>query len=273
MEAVEFAPMEQEKLNKLFPIKTIKTNCKKCGKEFEAVYFNAVFKNTVAQLYCDECVEQYDEAERRKQLKFEREIKEKAYLAMGIREEYFDAKFSKYKATTDSQKKALAVCKDVVDGNTNKLVFLGTNGVGKTMLMACIVKRLGGKMLSAYELYARYRECFVNPKKTEIALLEELTETPALVIDEFGRTKGSEAENNFLSEVVNRRTTSGKFLGFTSNLVKKSECIFNNNDYCSKCTRKDCLESWLSSDILSRLMDGAVVITISADDYRQTKRK
>ena len=84
MEAVEFAPMEQEKLNKLFPIKTIKTNCKKCGKEFEAVYFNAVFKNTVAQLYCDECVEQYDEAERRKQLKFEREIKEKAYLAMGM---------------------------------------------------------------------------------------------------------------------------------------------------------------------------------------------
>lgn len=267
----KFPKMSEEQLNKLFPIQQINTTCRKCGREFLAVFFQGTFKNTIAQYYCDHCVDEYDEAERRKQLKFEKMKQEAIYKKMGIAEEYYNAKFSKYKAETDSQKEALEACKSVVTGELNKLIFLGKNGVGKTMLMACIVKRLGGRMMSAYELFANYRECFVNPKKSEVALLHELTETPALVIDEFGRTKGSEAEENFLSEVVNKRTTQKKFIGFTSNLIKKSECVFASKETCANCNRRDCLESRLTNDIISRFLQDSKVISISGDDYRVGK--
>ena len=252
-------------------IKFEKNTCAGCGKEYNQPALITQF-GIICAHYCEECIDKYD----RKQKAIENQVKEnkkKEWLKnIGVKADYETATLGTYEAKTDSQKAALNACKSLKDGGIKKLILLGSNGVGKTHLASALVKLMNGKIITAYEMFALYRSCF-SGQNSEIELLHKFSTYPLLVIDEFGRTKGSEAEENFLSAILDARHSDGLPTMILSNLIRKRDCIFykENKDACKTRNCKGCLEMWLTSDLISRLREDTEVIVIEGDDYRRKK--
>ena len=253
-------------------IKFEKNTCAGCGKEYNQPALITQF-GIICTHYCEECVDKYE----RKQKAIENQIKEnrkKEWLkSIGVKADYENATLGTYEAKTDSQKEALRACKLLKDGAIKKLILLGSNGVGKTHLASALVKLMNGRLITAYEMYALYRSCF-SGQNSEIKLLHEFSTYPLLVIDEFGRTKGSEAEENFLSAILDARHSDGLPTMILSNLIRKRDCIHyqQNKDSCKTRNCKGCLEMWLTSDLISRLRENTEVILIEGEDYRRSKK-
>ena len=250
-------------------IKLEKNTCAGCGKEYEQPALITQF-GIICAHYCSECIDKED----RKQKAIENKIKEKRkkeWLAsIGVKADYETATLGTYEAKTESQKEALRACKHLKEGEIKKLILLGSNGVGKTHLASALVKLMNGKIITAYEMYALYRSCF-SGQNSEIDLLHKFSSYPLLVIDEFGRTKGSEAEDNFLSAILDARHSDGLPTMILSNLIRKRDCIHyqNNKSSCETRNCKGCLEMWLTSDLISRLREDTEVILIQGEDYRR----
>ena len=252
-------------------IKFEKNTCAGCGKEYNQPALITQFGIIIAH-YCDECIDKYD----RKQKAIENQIKDKKkkewLKAIGVKADYETATLGTYEAKTDSQKEALNACKSLKDGGIKKLILLGSNGVGKTHLASALVKLMNGRIITAYEMFALYRSCF-SGQNSEIELLHKFSTYPLLVIDEFGRTKGSEAEENFLSAILDARHSDGLPTMILSNLIRKRDCLHyqNNKEACKTRNCKGCLEMWLTSDLISRLREDTEVIVIEGEDYRRKK--
>ena len=245
--------------------------CAGCGKEYNQPALITQFGIVIAH-YCEECVDKYE----RKQKAIENQIKDKKkkewLKAIGVKADYETATLGTYEAKTESQKEALNACKLLKEGEIKKLILLGSNGVGKTHLASALVKLMNGKIITAYEMFALYRSCF-SGQNSEIELLHKFSTYPLLVIDEFGRTKGSEAEENFLSAILDARHSDGLPTMILSNLIRKRDCLHyqNNKDACKTRNCKGCLEMWLTSDLISRLREDTEVIVIEGEDYRRKK--
>ena len=208
-------------------IKFEKNTCAGCGKEYNQPALITQF-GIICAHYCEECVDKYE----RKQKAIENQIKKnrkKEWLkAIGVKADYETATLGTYEAKTDSQKEALNACKLLKDGEIKKLILLGSNGVGKTHLASALVKLMNGRIITAYEMFALYRSCF-SGQNSEIELLHKFSTYPLLVIDEFGRTKGSEAEENFLSAILAARHSDGLPTMILSNLIRKRDCLHYQN--------------------------------------------
>ena len=250
-------------------IEIAKNTCAGCGKEYDQPALVSQFGIIIAH-FCPECIDK----EERKQKAIENQIKDKKkkewLKAIGVKADYETATLGTYEAKTDSQKAALNACKLLKDGAIKKLILLGSNGVGKTHLACSLVKLMNGKIITAYEMFALYRSCF-SGQNSEIKLLHEFSTYPLLVIDEFGRTKGSEAEENFLSAILDARHCDGLPTMILSNLIRKRDCVFyaQNKEACKTRNCKGCLEMWLTSDLISRLREDTEVIVIEGEDYRR----
>ena len=248
-----------------------KNTCAGCGKEYDQPALVSQFGIIIAR-YCPDCIDKAD----RKQKAIENQKKEnrkKEWLKeIGVKADYETASLGTYEAKTESQKAALNACKLLKDGGIKKLILLGSNGVGKTHLASALVKLMNGKIITAYEMFALYRSCF-SGQSSEIELLHQFSTYPLLVIDEFGRTKGSEAEENFLSAILDARHSDGLPTMILSNLIRKRDCIFykENKEACKTRNCKGCLEMWLTSDLISRLREDTEVIVIEGEDYRRKK--
>ena len=252
-------------------IKFEKNTCAGCGKEYNQPALITQF-GVICAHYCEECIDKYD----RKQKAIENQVKEnkkKEWLKnIGVKADYETATLGTYEPKTDSQKAALNACKSLKDGGIKKLILLGSNGVGKTHLASALVKLMNGRIITAYEMFALYRSCF-SGQNSEIELLHKFSTYPLLVIDEFGRTKGSEAEENFLSAILDARHSDGLPTMILSNLIRKRDCLHyqNNKEACKTRNCKGCLEMWLTSDLISRLREDTEVIVIEGEDYRRKK--
>ena len=250
-------------------IEIAKNTCAGCGKEYDQPALVSQFGIIIAH-FCPECIDK----EERKQKAIENQIKDKKkkewLKAIGVKADYETATLGTYEAKTDSQKAALNACKNLKDGGIKKLILLGSNGVGKTHLASALVKLMNGRIITAYEMFALYRSCF-SGQNSEIELLHKFSTYPLLVIDEFGRTKGSEAEENFLSAILDARHSDGLPTMILSNLLRKRDCIFykENKEACKQRNCKGCLEMWLTSDLISRLREDTEVIVIEGEDYRR----
>lgn len=248
-----------------------KNTCAGCGKEFEQPALVTPF-GIILKRFCDECVNK----EERKEKAIENQQKEKRkkewLKEIGVKADYETATLGTYEAKTESQKEALKACRRLKEGEIKKLILLGSNGVGKTHLASALVKLMNGKIITAYEMFALYRSCF-SGQNSEIDLLHKFSEYPLLVIDEFGRTKGSEAEENFLSAILDARHSDGLPTMILSNLIRKRDCLHyqNNKEACKTRNCRGCLEMWLTSDLISRLREDTEVIVIEGEDYRRQK--
>lgn len=272
-EKAERKGMTQEELDRLFPIRIEKNTCAKCGAEYDQPALVTQFGVIVSRC-CPACVDKYDAAENSKIKHIKDNNKELWLEEIGIKEQYKKATLENYKPQTESQNEALAACKLVDSGDLNKLVLLGGNGVGKTHLASALVKKHNGLLITAYEMFATYRGCF-SGKTSEIEVIKKFSKIPLLAIDEYGRTKGSEAEENFMSAIIDNRHSNNLPTIILSNLIRKRDCVFYtaDNKVCTNCQRNNCLESRLTKDVISRLRENSRVILVEGEDYRRRAKE
>lgn len=271
MAETERRELTQEEKDKLFPIRIEKNICAKCGAEYDQPALVSNFgKLVIIARCCPSCVEKWETAENSKNKHLKDEKKEAWLEDIGIKEQYKKSTLENYKPQTESQAEALKACKLLDEGEIKKLVLLGGNGVGKTHLASALVKKHNGLLITAYEMFATYRGCF-SGKTTELEVIKKFSKLPLLAIDEFGRTKGSEAEENFLSAIIDNRHSNELPTLILSNLIRKRDCVFytNSNKSCENCQRNNCLESRLTKDVISRLRENSQVILVEGEDYRR----
>jgi hypothetical protein len=220
------------------------------------------------QYCCPECEKEEREREREEMQKAEVErLKRERYNAYkdlnNIEPEFWEKELTDFVPETEEQKAALEAVKTLITKKSGKVVLLGEHGVGKTFLGCMAVKALGGKILSMYEITTMIRQCYSpRAEMTELEFVHQLASMPMLVIDEMGRTKGSDAELNWLSYILDKRHTRN--LPFM---------ILSNTHLVRNCPKKEkgcemCFERFVNNDVLSRLRQNTTIITIKASDYR-----
>lgn len=209
---------------------------------------------------CPECL-----AEKRRRLSAVRDDEEeRARLNRACRIEpgFEAATLESYRAVTPAQKRALRAARRLIQGKIKALLLLGPNGTGKTHLAVSAVREMRGQVWSMYEITTRIRATYTpRATETELDVVDRLTRVPLLGIDEIGRTRGSEAEANWLSYVIDKRYSRGLPLMVMSNNHQRSICPQGG------CAR--CIENYLGADIASRLADGGLTVRLDGEDYRR----
>lgn len=260
----------------------MRTTCPKCLNVYESFNIAEKFGIKIPEgassmsgcPYCSEKAKyEFEESET-----YQAERKENELIARcekyRIRPEFYHKTLDNFDPETETQKQALDAAKKVVSGDLKKLVLFGKNGVGKTHLLNAILYKLGGIRYTAYELFALYRECYsAKPRYRELELIEKLTtEYPCFYVDELGRTKGSEAELNFMSQFVDELHTRGKTIIMATNKIRMAECPLYcaNKENCTNCQLNKCIERYLDNDVLSRLSENAEKITVVGRDRRRS---
>lgn len=138
--------------------------------------------------------------------------------------------FDSYKADTDGQRRALAICRRYADRWEDRkakggcLVLCGNPGTGKTHLAAAIIKAILPMEVDGYAVFeplrprgvANYTTATAMTREikatynrdsddTEQAVIERLSSVPLLVIDEVGAQRGTETELLLIQEVIDGR--------------------------------------------------------------------
>ncbi len=237
-----------------------KLNCEKHG--LYQAYVSVDSKGNERRLTgCPLCIKEQENEELREQRKQD----EKRYREMNIEPEFFDKTFEDFVPKTESQNKALLSVKKMVSEKHGKIVLIGSNGVGKTMLASIATKELCGKIYSMYEISAMIRQSYtIKAERSELEIVNELASVPFLAIDELGRTKSSETEQNWLSYILDKRHTRKLPFMLMSNGHFKKFCKLGG------CPR--CFENFVDNDVLSRLHEDSTVIMIDAPDERIKRR-
>lgn len=254
---------------KLRPIETKKIIFK-CEKHGEVPVEVIISDNEVVNPHCPICEREEEarlEAQREKERKEkEREEQIARYKSMNIEQEFWDKTIDDYKPTCECQQKAKDAVKRLIERKHGKVILIGNNGAGKSHLGNAAVSALGGKVLTVYEVNAMIRQSYSSlATKTELEIVQELASVPMLFLDEFGRSKNSKFQLDWLSFVLDKRHQRGLPFMFAGNGHLRRDCP--NGKDCD-----ECFETYLGEDILSRLRQDTEVITMyDAPDYRRKK--
>jgi len=214
---------------------------------------------------CPACEKERDEIEHQEGIRQAQEAERKRLESLNIEPMYFTSTLDNFIAGSPEQERALSYAQAMVQDRAGKLVLLGSNGTGKTHLAVGIVRVLGGAIYSMYEITTRIRASYVSgAKETELDIVDELARVEMLAIDEIGRTKGSDAETNWLSYIIDKRHTRGLPLMLISNKHTRKTCPDGG---C-----QNCLENYISEDIMSRLAEDGHLVNMIGEDYRRKKR-
>jgi len=214
---------------------------------------------------CPVCEKEREEIEYQEGVRQAQEAERERLESLNIEPMYFTSTLDNFIAGSPEQQRALSYAQAMVKDRAGKLVLLGSNGTGKTHLAVGIVRVLGGAIYSMYEITTRIRASYVSgAKETELQIVDELSRIPMLAIDEIGRTKGSDAETNWLSYIIDKRHTRGLPLMLISNKHTRKTCPDKG------CL--NCLENYISEDIMSRLAEDGHLVNMTGEDYRKIKR-
>lgn len=232
--------------------------CERHG-EYEAV----ILPWEGAESACPYCAR-----ERQKEARdeYDREIREHEMLRRkeslaerGIEPEFMGATLDNYKAENQTEAQALEACRSIKDGRISKVFLLGDHGTGKTHLACALIKELGGIRTTMFELSCRIRKGY-GQNMNEIDVLDGLLEYPFIVIDEVGRAKGSEAEMNWLSYLIDKAHVRGIRI-----------CLISNR-HLSKSLPPDrkgeSVEEFLPNDAISRLRQSCMIVEVKGRDRR-----
>ena len=214
---------------------------------------------------CPDCEKEREEIEYQEGIRQAQEAERERLESLNIEPMYFVSTLDNFIAGSPEQDRALAYARDIVKTRSEKLVLLGSNGTGKTHLAVGIVRVLGGAIYSMYEITTRIRASYVSgAKENELQIVDKLANLSMLAIDEIGRTKGSDAETNWLSYIIDKRHTRGLPLMLISNKHTRKTCPEKG---C-----QNCLENYISEDIMSRLAEDGHLVNMTGEDYRKIKR-
>lgn len=213
---------------------------------------------------CAKCRAEREEEERKESEKLENKERKERMLKAGVKEKFLEMTFDGYKPQNESQEKALALSKAIADGGSRSLILCGPNGTGKTMLSSLAVMKRGGLIKKMYEIIIRIKSSYKSSaKEDEQQILNELSSTPLLAIDEVGRQFGSESERNWLSYVIDERYERGLPTILISNLRLMRDCSERERESGSY------LERYLGADSVSRLAECADIVSLEGKDFRR----
>lgn len=183
-----------------------------------------------------------------------------------IEQAYLSATLEAFQADTEEQQKGIRGVRRLLAGEVSKLVMTGKNGTGKTHLaVAALLERGAGRILTMYEITVQIRATYTPvASRTELEIVDDLARLPLLVIDEMGRTKGSEAEQNWLSYVLDKRHVRKLPTILISNKHVRKDC--KEDKGCS-----DCLENYMGEDVMSRFSDGGLLLRFTGEDWRKRR--
>ncbi|MCR2829081.1 ATP-binding protein [Acidithiobacillus ferrooxidans] len=135
-----------------------------------------------------------------------------------IPKRYIDCGFDNYVVDVPGQQTALDVCRDYADHfeeyarKGSCLILCGNPGTGKNHLasaVAHVVLTKGHSVLqvTAYDIIARIRQTWQRGigNSTELEVIRGFAEVGLLIIDEVGKTFGSDGERVHLFEVIDHR--------------------------------------------------------------------
>lgn len=243
----------------------------KCQKHGEVPCEVLIMNGKMTEPYCPICEQEEEKRKAEKELKDqkEREIQNQIlqWKSMNIEKEYWGKTIDDYIPQCESQKKAQNAVRKLLEQKHGKVVLIGNNGCGKSHLGNAAVSALGGKVLTVYEVNAMIRQSYsLLAKQTELEIVEDLASVPMLFLDEFGRSKGSKFNSDWLSFVLDKRHQRGLPFILAGNGHLRKDCP-HGEAHC-----EDCFENYLGEDILSRLRQDTEVITLyNAPDYRRKK--
>ena len=217
--------------------------------------------------FCPECDKEKLEKESKR---LEKEIREENIQhckKCNVEPEYYNKTLDDYIPKTESQKKALEGVKKLISGEIKKLVLIGDYGTGKSMLGNIAAKETNGKIYSMYEISTMIRQSYtVKAEKTELEIVNELSSIPGIfVLDEMGRSKNSEFNQNWMSYVFDKRHVRNlPFILIKNGHLRRS---------CTKDGCPDCFENCVDGDVISRLRQNSEIIEIHGDDFRKNINK
>ena len=135
-----------------------------------------------------------------------------------IPKRYMDCGFDNYVVEIPGQQTALDVCRDYADHfeeharKGSCLVLCGNPGTGKNHLASAIAHVVLAKghsvlQVTAYDIIARIRQTWQRGigNSTELEVIRGFAEVGLLIIDEVGKTFGSDGERVHLFEVIDHR--------------------------------------------------------------------
>lgn len=243
--------------------------CEKHGNVFMRFWLNT---KTGEELGCEcpMCEEEREETERKRLAeegaRIEREKRERFYKACNIKQEFWDKNFDDFKPLTAKQKEYLAAVKKLLETKRGKLIVLGSNGAGKSMLANIALKEMGGIAYTMFQLSLKIRS-LNKDEMSEYDFVDTLIQAPLLVFDEVGRSKGSEFEINLMSYVLGERHS-----------LDKPFILLSNTHFARDCPKKGCekcFERYFDNDLLSRFRQDGKFIVLEKDvpDWRNPKNK
>ena len=211
---------------------------------------------------CPLCEKKYDEQKEREEKKIQDEIKIQQFIKMNIEPMYFNKKISDYIPQNESQMKAQNAIQKLIADELKKVILLGTNGLGKTLLGSIAVQAVGGAIYSAYEIGLLVRGSYNN--SSEFETIDRLARLPLLVIDEYEKCKTSKASNDMFSYIFDKRHSRGLRTVLLSNYHLKKSCRKGGCD--------ECFETLLTNDLISRFRQNGEIIEMYGEDYRRKNR-
>lgn len=216
---------------------------------------------------CPKCQAEWEAKDKEQDLKMHKIVeselenhKRSLLQKRGIEPEFYGVTLDDYKVESDCERKAVEAARALIDGRIKKLVLLGSFGTGKTMLASILAILLGGIRITMFEISARIRAMYNNHEGTEVDVLDDLLSYPLIAIDEIGRTKGSEAELNWLSYLIDKAHTRKIPLVLISNKQRARNLPPER--------RGDSFESYLPNDSLSRLRQETEIVELYGKDRR-----
>lgn len=234
----------------------MKTICERHG-EYEAEVLELFGHKIISN--CPICEKELENLEAKVKAEAQDEARAETLRRQGIEPEHYNASLENYKAENETEKQALEAAKELAAGKIQKLILLGQNGTGKTHLACALVQLLGGVRITMFELSAKIRAGY-NNGQSELDILDNLLNKPFIALDEIGRTKGSDAEKNWLSYLMDKAHTRGIKLLLISNRQRASNLPQER--------RGEAFEFYFDNDIISRLRQNSRIVEVHGRDRR-----
>ncbi|RUR52725.1 ATP-binding protein [Vreelandella populi] len=195
---------------------------KVCDSHGDYQSMHIVFGKTDTWSGCPECAEEKRQRDQVKEFEENRKIAAQKRLESRIGyaclpPRFAGKNFDSYRADTEQQKKYLENCKQYAENfpehlkSGDGLMLLGNPGTGKTHLAVAalnyIVQHHGeaGLYTTAARMFRRIKDTYTSKDETESQAIDAFASPALLVLDEVGVSFGSDAELNYLFDIMNER--------------------------------------------------------------------
>lgn len=240
--------------------------CHKHGEVMGIVYTRDGKPILKDSAMCPLCEEEILEKARRDMDERAEKERIRRYVEANIEPEFYEKTLDDYKPQTVKQAEFREAVRTLIERKSGKLIVLGGNGTGKSMLGAVAAKAMDGVIYTVFQLSLKIRSLGKN-EMSEWQFANSLIDAPFLVIDEVGRSKGSEFELNLLSYILDKRHTRNKPFMILSNAHFSRDCPHGSRG----CER--CFEKYFDNDLLSRFRQDGKFIELEKDapDWRDPR--